>query len=98
MANLDWVALGLLGNTNWGFVMGLAPVAAAAAPPPVPLGGAVRGLPPLRQALTAPASLEPSTSTSTLALDALRPSSNLRGALREPLPRRVSLAERALAS
>ena len=67
MANLDWAALGLLGDPNWGFVVNLAPVAAAAAPPPVPLGGAARGLPPLRQAPTAPATHEPSTSTSTLA-------------------------------
>ena len=67
MANLDWAALGLLGDPNWAFVVNFAPVAAAAAPPPVLLGGAVRGLPPLRQGPTAPATHEPSTSTSTLA-------------------------------
>ena len=67
MAGLDWAALGLLGDPNWGFVVNLATASSAAAPPPGLLGGAGRGLLPPLQAHRTPATCEPITSTSTLA-------------------------------
>ena len=67
MAGLDWAALGLLGDPNWGFVVNLAPGVAVAGPPPVALGGVLLGLPLPPQAHTARATREPSTSTSILA-------------------------------